>query len=959
MTTKFAQDRDTILLVDGSNLVFRMYYALEYTRMTSPDGRPSWAIFGFFKALLDVMSQCNTNKIIAVFDTKGKTFRHEAFDYYKANRPTEMPDDLKPQWDAIQEGLQLIGIPLTKLEGFEADDLIGSFALQAQQNNWNTVIFSGDRDVLQLVNDDVHVLLPSVKGTQYISPDEIFAKMGVPTEKIIDFKALCGDSSDNIPGVKGVGEKTAQKLLAQFDSLEEIYENIDSVKGTALKQKLINDKENAFDSRYLATIKTDAPFVLDFEEIKTGIKPQAEKLQEFLQGYKLNSLARKLPEVFPELQDKLETNNPKTLETNTLSVRPALPKISHSLINSEELLIELIEKLKKTKMLALDLETTGLDTNTCNIVGWAIAYQTPGGQIKSYYIPVHNSTSKSNSITEEETVQGSLLGTINTETESNNIREGEINNLLVINKFQDLFNNYSGELIIQNTKYEYKILKRLGLKLPVSTLDTMLASYLQDPEQKHGLKAQSQRVFNYAMTEITELIGKNKRTQISMEEVPIDKIMSYACDDAAITLALASYYYKELDKNSLVLWKEMESPLVFLLADMELKGISLNLDCLKELSVELKSEIEYYSKEILKELPEEYKNINLNSSPQVAEALRAKGYKLTKKTASGSYSTDMGVLEKLLELDDTDLIQSIIHYRTLMKLFSTYVESFQELAAHGRIHTEFNQAMTATGRLSSSNPNLQNIPIRNKRFANLIRSTFQASEGCVLIGVDYSQIELRVLAHYTQDKILLEAFNNNQDIHARTASEIFDVPLGEVSSEQRTLGKTLNFALLYQQGAYSTAKQLGISIQEAQDFINKYFEKFSTVKDFMFETLEAAREKNYVETAWGRRRYTKAINADNMKYRQVAERQAFNAPLQGTAADLMKVTMLELNKKLKKLSPEINILLQVHDELLIEVPKELAQKAQDLTQKVMLKNNKLKVPLDISIATGNNWAEIH
>lgn len=924
--------KSKLLLIDGSNLAFRMYYALEYTRMTAPDGRPSWAIFGFFKGLLDVIEREKATQTVAVFDSKEKTFRHDAFDYYKANRPTEMPDELSAQWHEILRGLQILGIDLVKLPGYEADDLIGTFAVQAHNDtqDWDTVIYSGDKDVLQLVDTDVEVLMPSVKGTHKLNIEKVIEKLGVKPEQVIDYKALCGDSSDNIPGVKGIGDKTAIKLLTEYTTLENIYDNIPNIKG-AVQKKLIQDKSNAFDSKFLATIRVDCPMTLKLDT-NFELKPNIQDLQAFLTEYKLGSIAKKLPQIFPELSTLTEqTNLLESLPANNTSTKSqfaTLPTISKKLIQTEDEVLTLYKQLAKAQQISLDLETTGLDTATCDIVGWAWAYMTPGGNIRSYYIPTRL-----------------------------------IDNNLIVEQTKTLLSSWAKPLFIQNIKYEYKIFKRFNINLlPYITLDTMLASYIQNPDYKHGLKKQSVRVFDYTMTELTDLIGTNKRTQLPIQDIPVEQLSDYACDDAAITLALGDYYNKTLSEAQLALWKKLESPLCILLADMELTGIQVNLSQLKELSQELTLLIDQTKELIYSELDPAHQSINLNSSTQVGSALIAKDFKLTKKTASGYYSTDMSVLNKLRDLDETSLIDNIIEYRTLSKLYSTYVESFHELAQANRIHTEFNQTMTSTGRLSSSNPNLQNIPIRNPKFANLIRGTFEASQGKTLICADYSQIELRILAHYTQDTILLEAFNLDQDIHARTAAEIFNKNINNITSEERRLGKTLNFALLYQQGAYSTAKQLSISTQEAQDFMHKYFASFPTIQPFIENVLDKARDQQYTETLWGRRRYFQNLNASNMNIRRAEERAAFNMPLQGSAADLIKYAMLTVNDNLAGTIQDSNILLQVHDELVIAVPDQagIITQAKNIIKTSMLQphNNKItNVKLDINIEVGKTWAD--
>ncbi len=942
-----------VLLIDGSNLAFRMYFALERTGLTSPSGKPSWAIFGFFKILLDIIEKEKPDTLIAAFDRKEPTFRHEAFDFYKANRPDEMPEALALQWPEIKRGLNLIGMNIIELAGYEADDLIGTLALQAENSNWEVLILSGDRDNFQLVNDKVKILMPIAKGgSQLIGRDEVKVKMGIYPEQVIDFKALAGDSSDNIPGVAGIGEKTAVKLLEEFGDLAEIYKNIDKVSSASLRKKLLEGAESAKDSKYLATIKTDCQIVYDFDNSAHKLKPQLKDLVLFLREYKLASLEKNLPVIFEKFGieelltsgekkelifknfDELHKEAIKTAPINIIEQKSKAekPNIIKQIIYEKADLENIITEIKNntSSLLALDLETTGLNTFTCNIVGWALAFKTTDQEIKSVYIPTtHN-----------------YLGV--PEQLSNEFVSVQIKNL--INQKTDL------QLIIQNTKFEYKILSRFGITLPENTVDTMLASYIENPDQSHGLKNQTLRVFGYQMALIDELIGAKGKNQKTMDQVDIDLCGKYACDDSAFTLALYEYYEKTLSEKELDLWLKVESPLAVLLSQIELRGVFINADKLKALSDELFEKINQAEKSILEKLDCGF--INLNSPQQLGIVLEKKGFKLT-KTLGGQASTDGKVLNELLEQDETGLIKEIINYRGFTKLKSTYTDALprQINTKTNRLHCEFNQALTSTGRLSSSNPNLQNIPVKSQGFGKGIRAAFEAENGNILICADYSQIELRFLAHYTQDPTLLDAFQNGQDIHQRTASEIFEISTEEVSSEQRRLGKTLNFALVYQQGAFATAKQLGISRKEADQFIEKYFKSFTQIKPFIEKTLEQARENGFVETLWGRKRYFANLNSKTVLLRKLDERAAFNAPLQGSAADLIKKAMLLVKNEIQKQNLKADLILQVHDEIILETPIAQADQVMQILLDKMSVNQPLLVPVEIQIAKGFNWAE--
>ncbi|MDX1919448.1 MAG: DNA polymerase I [Candidatus Caenarcaniphilales bacterium] len=934
-----------ILLVDGSNLAFRMYFALERTGLTSPGGKPSWAIFGFFKALLDVIERYKPTSIVAAFDRKEPTFRHEAFDFYKANRPDEMPEALALQWPEIKRGLALIGMNLVELAGFEADDLIGTLSLQAENSGWEVLIFSGDKDNLQLVSDKVKILMPGQKGIQLVDREETKVKIGVYPELVVDFKALCGDPSDNIPGVPGIGPKTAIKLLEEFPSLDDIYSNIENVKPASVQKKLVEGRDSAFDSRYLAQIKTDCQITYPFEELAHPLNPDLDELTKFLKEYQLASLERKLPKIFEKLgvhEDSkknsssgmqmgfLAQSEETETQNNENQNQGSALQIGRKTIFDEEALDEVLKQISEATLVTIDLETDSLNTRECNIVGWALGWKNPKEEeIQSVYIPTGHT----------------YLGV-----------PEQLDNELVAKKITDFLKVWKGRLIAQNSKFEYKILQRFGVILPDNTLDTMLASYLHNPDDSHGLKNQALRVLGYRMKQIDELIGPKGKNQKTMNFVPIEATSDYACDDAALTLALAEHYLGSLTDKLEELWLDLESPLALLIARMELNGVRVNSEKLLKLSDELAKQITDLEHRTIEKLG--VGHFNLNSSQQLGQILSEKGFKLS-KTAGGQLSTDGKVLYELIAEDETGVIKEIIEHRGLSKMRSTYTDSLikQINSSTGRVHGEFNQALTATGRLSSSNPNLQNIPIKDQKYGQLIRSCFEAEPGKVLISADYSQIELRILAHITQDPTLVDAFQKGQDVHLRTAAEIFEVAPENVTSEMRRLGKTLNFALLYQQGAFATARQLGISNKEATTFIEKYFESFPTIKPLMEKTLEEARKTGYVETLWGRRRYFANLNSSVAVLRKMDERAAFNAPLQGTAADLMKKAMLSVERAIKDKGLDAKLILQVHDEIVVETLKEQEEQVIELLRQEMVIGQPFKVPIVIDVAVGSNWAE--
>jgi DNA polymerase I len=936
-------EENTLLLVDGSNLAFRMYFALERTGLTSPGGKPSWAIFGFFKALIDVIERYKPTAVISAFDCKEPTFRHEAFDFYKANRPDEMPEALALQWPEIKKGLALIGMNVIELPGYEADDLIGTLALQAENSGWKVHILSGDKDNLQLVSDKVHCLMPGFKGIQEVDSAEVKVKLGVGPEQVVDYKSLCGDTSDNIPGVPGIGPKTAVKLLEEFASLDEIYANLEGIKPASVQKKLAENRDSAYDSRFLAQIKTDCPIAYPFEELAHPLTPNIIELTAFLKEYQLASLERKLPKIFNSFGLD-EKSQQEFTELKQMSLIPeeglnsselVNPKVEFSIerktILSSEDLDQLLDEASQSQILAIDLETDGLNTFECNIVGWALAWEKSNNVIHSAYIPCGHA----------------YLGA-----------PKQLSVDFITQKLLEFLANWNGQLVAQNAKFEYKILKRYGLTLPHSTLDTMLASYLENPDNSHGLKNMAARVLNYQMKQIESLIGPKGKSQKTMDLVPVEACSDYACDDAALTLLLCRHFENVLDEPRIKLWKELESPLVFMIAEMELNGVHINSQKLATLSVELAEQIGKLEKEILEKL--EVGHFNLSSSQQLGQVLANKGYKLS-KTATGQLSTDGKVLYELLNTDETGVIKQIIEFRGLSKLRSTYTESLlkQQNQKTLRVHGEFNQAMTSTGRLSSSNPNLQNIPVKDQRYGKLVRSCFEAPPGKLLISADYSQIELRILAHLSEDPTLIDAFSKEQDIHQRTAAEIYGLETEAVDSEMRRVGKTLNFALIYQQGAFATAKQLGISNQEAKSFIEKYFESFPKIRPFMEKTLQDAREMGYVQTFWGRRRYFANLNSTVASLKKLDERAAFNAPLQGTAADLMKKAMLCVQEAISKASLQAKVVLQVHDEIVVELPVAEKEQIKQILLLEMPVGQPFKVPIIVDIAEGQDWADVN
>jgi DNA polymerase-1 len=964
----------TLVLVDGSALAFRSFYALFTAGMRRSDGSPSWAVFGFFKALFDLLERQKPEMLAVCFDLAAPTFRHLEYDEYKANR-SQMPDDLSVQWPLIKEGVEALSIPVYELAGYEADDLIGTVAKKAAGHGYKVIILTGDQDAFQLLDGDIQVLMPGRDGLSFFGREQVFAKLGVWPEQIIDYKALCGDSSDNIPGVKGVGPKTAVTLLSEFQTLERVYENIEKVKSNSVRQKLVEGREIAFKSQRLATILLDVPFQFDFDHCRLAM-PDPSKAIDFFRTMEFNSILKRLPNalapfnggVAPVIDQQLLTPvavrrsvpgvNKATGIAAVAEVEPvveaatgqlAIPLLTvvtssapePQVIRTAEQLSALKRELAKQPVLSVDLETTGLDCLDCEVVGYALAWSDAArlsesgrldfgishGPVKTAYVPVRHR--------DEEQLAPELVA-------------AELKEILQADKVGK---------IAQNAKFEMNVLSLLGIKFGPLAFDPMLASYIANPDEKHGLKDQSERILNYTMVRIAELIGSGRK-QISMTDVPVSKAAPYAADDARVALELARYYVPRLDADQRFLLWEMEMPLSAVLAKMEQAGVALDIPYLEQFSCELTCDLKRLEGEIHQLAGHEF---NINSTQQLQKVLFEElklPVKSRSKTKSGGYSTDAAVLEGLLA--EHPIVGKVLEFRQDSKLRSTYVDALprQISPRDHRLHGEFNQVTTATGRLSSSNPNLQNIPIKTALGRRIRRAFVPEKESSLLISADYSQIELRILAHLSADETLLDAFNRDQDIHARTAVEIFDVPLEQVTSDMRRVGKTINFSLIYQQGAYSTAQDLGISNREAQAFIEKYFQRYPKVRSFMTQSIEECRRNGYARTLWGRRRYFRYLNDRNDMIRRADERAAANAPLQGSAADLMKLAMIKLDQELEQRKLNGQLIMQVHDELVLEVPAAELEETKQVVQSAMELGQPLNVPLKVDVADGSTWMDI-
>jgi len=919
-----------LYLLDGHGLAYRAYYALtaggtRTSAFQTRSGEPTAGVYGFTSILLRIFEQESPDYLAVVFD-KGKTFRHEMYKDYKGTR-AKMPDDLRSQVERMREIVDALNIPRLERENYEADDVLGSVARwAAEEKGLGVKIITGDKDLLQLVTDRVVVNLSGSKLSEAKDyfPEDVKEKLGVPPEEVVDFKALCGDKSDNIPGVRGIGEKTAAALLAEYGSLDAIYEHLDQITGRA-HTALEGSQETAYLSQELARIVTDLDIALDLEQARIDrFNPQAvENLFRELEfrtlTEQLNRLVGKMKPVMPQ-GEQLDLFADKA---NPSTVAPSTDGIDTVIVDTPAALADLVRVLNDAEMIAFDTETTDTDVMRAELVGISLAVETGLG----YYIPVGHKTGQQLSIDE---VFKSLSRSLT------NPRIGKAGH---------------------NLKYDYLVLKRAGLTVLPLTFDTMIAEWLINPASRNlGLKNLAWVRLGYEMTHIEALIGKG-RSQKTMDLVPISEAAGYAAADAAICLHLIPQLQEELEKqDAQELFRTMEMPLIPVLADMEEAGIKLDMAFFKSFSSELEKKLLEFESRIQDAVGYQF---NLNSTQQLSEALfNTLGLEppdRTRKTSSGHYSTAASVLEGMRK--QHPIIKWILDYRELEKLRSTYVDSLPEQVnpATGRVHTSFNQTGTVTGRIASSDPNLQNIPTRTE-IGRRVRNGFISRENWQLLAVDYSQIELRIVAHMAQDKAMLAAFRAGQDIHATTAAAVHGIGLADVTPEMRRHAKAINFGLIYGMSAYGLTNATDLTLAEAENFIKTYFKKFPGVKAYLDGIREKATEQGYVETLLGRHRYFPNLaSGAGYNVRQREEREAINAPIQGTAADIIKIAMLQLPGKIKDAGLKARMLLQVHDELIFEVPDEELEETTALVQQVMENAYTLDIPLSTEAKAGRSW----
>ena len=922
-----------LYLIDGHGLAYRAYYALtaggtRTNAFQTSSGEPTAGVYGFTSILLRIFEQESPDYLAVVFD-KGKTFRHEIFEDYKGTR-AKMPDDLRSQVERMREIVDAFNIPRLEKDNYEADDVIGSVARwAAEEKGLGVKIITGDKDLLQLVTERVVVNLAGhrLSDAKDYYPEDVKKKLGVLPEKVVDYKALCGDSSDNIPGVKGIGKVTATKLLDKYGSLESIYAHMDEISGRA-KSALEGSKDIAFLSQELSRIVTDLDMGLDLEQARIDrFNPKA--VEDLFRELEFRTLIEQLNTLVGNMQPVMPQGEQMDLfgkdETTSLEIEsPAT--IKTTLIDTPEALAGFKEILEEAQMIALDTETTDTDVMRAKLVGISLAVQ-PG---HGYYIPVGH-------------IQGKQLS----------VKE-------VFDALKEPLTNPEIGKAGHNLKYDYLVLKRAGLTVSPLTFDTMIAEWLINPASRNlGLKNLAWVRLGYEMTHIEELIGKG-RGQKTMDQVPISETAGYAAADAAICLRLIPLLLDDLRKQEAEeLFETMEMPLIPILAAMEEAGIKLDSDFFEHFSKELEQRLGEIEAKIQDTVGYEF---NLNSTQQLSEALfttlELEPPDRARKTQSGYYSTAAAVLEAMT--GQHPVIEWVLEYRELEKLRSTYVDSLPEQInpETGRVHTSFNQTGTVTGRIASSDPNLQNIPTRTE-IGRRVRNGFIARDGWQLLAVDYSQIELRIVAHMSQDEAMLAAFNAGQDIHATTAAAVHNIGLADVNSEMRRHAKAINFGLIYGMSAYGLTNATDLTLAEAENFISTYFEKFPGVKAYLDGIRVTAAEQGYVETLLGRRRYFPNLERGaGYNVRQREEREAINAPIQGTAADIIKIAMLKLPDEIEQAGYKAQMLLQVHDELMFEVPDAELEDVTGLVMRVMENAYKLDIPLSTEAKAGKSWGEM-
>lgn len=917
-----------LFLLDAYALIYRSYFAFIKNPRYNSNGLNTSAMLGFVNSLEQLLNAENPTHIAVVFDVHAPTFRHELFEAYKGTRD-EMPEDIRKAIPWVRKIIEAYNIPILEKEGFEADDVIGTLAKKGEQEGYQVFMMTPDKDYAQLVSENIFMYKPGRAGNdvEIWGVDQVKEKFEIETpEQVIDILGLMGDSSDNIPGCPGIGPKTAMKLISTYHSIDGIYENIDDLKGKQ-KENLVNHEEQVRLSRKLATIILDVPVEFD-EKSLTKDAPNIEALRKIYNELEFRTLAQKLNPPKQQAEARFEQGS---LFGGSEGTEPVLRKDLANIENTPHTYYLVENAMQRASLRAelsvqdefcFDTETTGLDTHSAELVCLSFAFK----KGEAYCVTLPKKREEA---------------------------------LKIVQEFRLIFEDDNIRKIGQNIKYDILMLKHYGVEVKGPVYDTMIAHYLIQPELRHNLDYLCETYLGYQKVETESLIGKKGKNQQSMRQAPVDKLKDYACEDADLTLQLKLALDPELDKTGVrSVFEEIEMPLIPVLADMEMAGVSLNTKELDVFAEKLRLQIIDLEKEIIELAGEEF---NVSSPKQLGPILFEKLniVNKAKKTKTKQYSTSEEVLSKLM--DKHPIVPKILEFRGLKKLLSTYVEALPLLvnAKTGKLHTSYNQAIAATGRLSSTNPNLQNIPIRDENGREIRRAFTATDDNHLFLSADYSQIELRIMAALSKDENLLEAFRNKQDVHATTASKIFKVPLDEVTSDMRRKAKTANFGIIYGISAFGLSDRLNISRTEAKELIDGYFENFARVKEFMDESIQVARDKGYVETIRGRRRYLKDINSANAVVRGVAERNAINAPIQGSAADIIKLAMINIWNELRKRNLKAKMTLQVHDELNFDVPKAELDQVKAIVKEQMEQAVNIGLPLTVEMNAASNWMEAH
>ena len=921
-----------LFLLDGHAILYRSHYAFIARPLINSKGLNTSAISGFIRTLWDIINKEKPTHLAVAFDLSGPTFRHIAFPEYKANREAQ-PEDITIALPIVKKIIQAFNIPIVTLEGFEADDIIGTLAKQAAKEGFTVFMVTPDKDYGQLVEEHIFMYKPSRQGNgiDILGPKEIIASWGINrVDQVIDMLGLQGDSVDNIPGVPGVGEKTAAKLLLEFDTIENLIQNADQVSGK-IKEKIITFADQAILSKKLATIDIDVPVQFDEKAYRLEGFDKVQ-IAEIFKDLEFKSLAQSVLGV-SEKPNSLFSESEYNIPQEQASAEPKPYSVAdrnidntehhYQLVQSNTEIEELLNLLNQHESISFDTETTGLNATQVELVGMSFCL----AESKAYYVPVPDQ-----------------------QTEAQNL----------VNRFKYILEDPSKKFIGQNIKYDMLMMRQYGVQIPKPAFDTMIAHYLLEPDARHKLDYLAQAYLNYRMVPIEELIGKRGNDQGNMRQVSLDKIKEYAGEDADMTLQLKPILEQDLIKNNLdKINVEIELPLVKVLCDVEHEGVRIDADFLNNYSVVLGAQILDAEKLIYQKAGTRF---NIASPKQVGDVLFDKlkiPYKW-KKTATNQYSTDEDKLSELSE--EHEIVRDILEHRKLSKLKSTYVDTLPLLInpKTGRVHSSFNQARAATGRLSSENPNLQNIPIKGEAGKEIRKAFIPRNSEYILLSADYSQIELRLIAEISKEEAMMDAFIKAQDIHRATAAKVYGVPYDEVTSDQRRNAKTVNFSILYGAGSTNISRQLGIPRNEAKELIDQYFKTYNGLKTYMGSVVEAARKDGFVQTMLGRKRVLRDINSKNALARSVAERVAINTPIQGTAADLIKLAMIHIHQKFGELNCKSKMILQVHDELVFDVHRDeliMVKEIVEYEMKHAIPN--LTVPIEVGMGTGENWLEAH